>query len=282
MTDPKKVVLITGCSTGIGKALAEEFFHQQFTVYATARKAETLAELKAKGINTEALDVTETKNIAGVIDKIIREQGRIDILVNNAGYAAIGPVVEMPADELNQEFETNVLAPVELIKQVVPHMRRQKAGMIVNIGSVSGILTTPFAGAYCASKATLHSLSDALRMELAPFGIKVITVQPGAVRSNLGNRSDAVVTKNLKVDSAYAQISAAIHQRAQTSQENPTPTVEFAARLVRELTKKNPQKIIRLGKGGHFLPALKRWLPESLLDKILSKKFKLNQLNPAE
>lgn len=278
MTDQKKVVLVTGCSTGIGRALAEEFLKKDFIVYATARKIKTLAELKVKGIFIKTLDITVEKNVADVVGQIISEQGRIDILVNNAGYAAIGPIAEMPMEELKQEFETNVLAQVNLIQRIVPHMQRQKSGLIVNIGSVSGILTTPFAGAYCATKSALHSISDALRMELAPFGIKVITVQPGAVKSNLGNRSDSDVGKHVSADSAYAPILDAIHQRAQTSQENPMSAEEFAAKLVKILNKKNPKIIIRLGKGGHFLPFLKRLLPESMLDKILSKKFKLNKL----
>ena len=278
MKNSKQVVLITGCSTGIGRALAEEFNRQNFTVYATARRIDTLSELKKIGIHTLKLDVTDGKNINQVVAQIAKGQGKIDILINNAGYSSISPIAEIPLKELRQQFETNIFSAINLIQHVVPQMVKKKSGTIVNIGSVSGILTTPFAGAYCASKTALHSLSEALRMELAPFNIKVIIVQPGAIQSNLGNASKSTVSRNVKYDSMYASIKEAIYERADYSQQNPTPTATFARQLIAELKKENPKKIIRLGKGGYSLPFLKRWLPDSLLDKIMSKKFGLNQL----
>jgi len=146
------------------------------------------------------------------------------------------------------------------------------------MGSVSGILTTPFAGAYCSSKASLHSLSESLRMELAPFNIKVLIVQPGAIKSNLGDTSKSSVSRSVTSNSIYASILNSIIERADYSQQDPTPTATFAKQLVDELKKENPKKVIRLGKGGFSLPFLKRWIPDSILDKIMIKKFGLNKL----
>ena len=221
--------------------------------------------------------MTDRKKINDVISKIVQDQQRIDFLVNNAGYGAIGPVVEMPGDKLYQQFETNVFAPINLIQAVFPNMVKSGGGCIVNIGSISGILVTPFAGAYCASKASVHALSDSLRMELAPFNIRVVTVQPGAIQSNFGNRAHNEVKQNVTKNSFYAEIIDAIQRRAYSSQENPTPAEKLAKKLVKELMKKNPKTTIRVGRGSHSLPFLKRWLPQKILDKILIRKFNLNK-----
>ena len=278
MENKKSVVLITGCSTGIGRALSQEFNKQNFIVYATDRKLETLSELKKEGINTLTLDINIDKNIKHVISQILDEQRKIDVLVNNAGYSSICPIAEIPITELRQQFETNIFSAINLIQHVVPQMIKNGSGKIVNIGSVSGILTTPFAGAYCASKASLHSLSDALRMELSPFNIKVITVQPGAIKSNLGETSKNSVARNINPDSMYASILDSINERADYSQQDPTPTEIFVRQLVKEIKNENPKNIIRLGKGSFSLPFMKHWFPDSVLDKIMRKKFKLNEL----
>ena len=278
MDNSKQVVLITGRSTGIGRALAQEFNGQNFTVYATARKIETLSELKKDGIHTLTLDVNDETKTRQIISQIINEQGKIDILLNNAGYSSVCPLSEIPLKELRLQFETNVFSAVNLIQHVVPHMVEKKSGKIVTIGSVSGILTTPFAGAYCSSKAAIHSLSEALRMELTPFNIKVIIVQPGAIRSNLGETSKFSVSRNINSKSMYAQILDSINERADYSQQNPTATRTFAKQLIAELLKENPKKIIRLGESSFILPFFKRWIPDSVLDKTMSKKFGLNKI----
>jgi len=273
-----RTILITGCSSGIGRALALEFHRRGHSVWASARKIESLNELKEKGMHVLVLDVTDANSIQTAANQLKQEAGKLDVLVNNAGYACIGPVAELPLPALRAQFETNVLGQIALTQAVLPLLRHPSGAQIVNLGSVSGILTTPFAGAYCASKAALHLLSDALRMELAPFKIQVITVQPGAIESNFGQRAQSGLPVNLRADSWYTPVRANIEARANASQENPTPTHVFAQDLVRHLEKSRPKKIIRLGRGGWVLPALKRWLPEGLLDQILSKKFGLNRL----
>lgn len=275
----KKVVLITGCSTGIGRTLATEFQKKGCKVYATARKLEAIEDLESQQIAVDRLDVTDDQNIAEVVDRINRNETRIDILVNNAGYGLMGPLIETPGEELALQFSTNVFAPMALINQVVPLMISRRSGTIVNIGSVSGVLTTPFSGAYCASKAALHALSDALRMELAPFNIKVVTVQPGTIKSDFGNTATKGIERILSSDSVFGKIESAIRERALVSQQDPTPVEDFAAYVVNALTGPGPIKpVLRFGKKSFLLPFLKKWLPVSMVDKIMSKKFKLDRM----
>jgi short-subunit dehydrogenase len=277
MTFSNQIVLITGCSSGIGRELARHFKKQNAIVYATARKLASIDDLKADGINTFKLDVTDQTNVIELVEHIRNEQGHLDILVNNAGYNAMGPILDIDLEEVRKQFETNFFAPLNLIQRIVLMMIDRKKGLIVNIGSVSGVLATPFVGPYGASKAALHVLSDALRVELEPFNIKVITVQPGAVQSNISKNAHKVLSATLKKDSVYENIFDAIRERADASQQDPSPAGEFAEQLLKHLGN-NPKPVLRIGKMSKSLPMMKRWIPPSMLDKTMLKKFKLNQL----
>ena len=276
-----QVVLITGCSSGIGRALALEFHQQGYQVYATARNPKTMEELAHQGMTTLKLDVTSSSEIASVIDTIAVETRGIDILVNNAGYGVMGPLLDIPKAALVSQFQTNVFAPIDLIQQVVPKMRTVGGGLIINLGSVSGMMATPFAGPYCASKAALHSLSDALRMELAPFNIQVVTVCAGAIQSQFGQTTLQTVEKLLPPDSWYQQLFPQIRARAQASQHQATPATVLAQQLVDRIqaTQRLPPKIA-LGKKSLTLPWLKRWLPTRILDRLLMGKFGLKDWRP--
>ncbi|MGH8529657.1 MAG: SDR family oxidoreductase [Nevskiales bacterium] len=269
------IVLITGCSTGIGRALALEFNARGHIVYASARRPEALSDLSQRGIKALALDVDDAASIARTVQAIRSEQGRLDVLVNNAGFAAMGPLVELPLAQLRKQYETNVFAPIALVQAALPLL--QRGARVVNIGSVSGILTTPFSGAYCSTKAALHSLSDALRLELAPFGIHVITVQPGGIASDFGKTAGQGLDW-LTPASRYAPIRAAIEARAHASQDDPTPVGEFAQAMVRAVLAERPAAVLRYGHGSRLMPFLKRWLPTSTLDRVLSRRFKLTEL----
>ena len=285
-------VLITGCSSGIGRALCEKYLTKGFHVYASARNIHSLNDLDEHSNLTKlTLDVNSQSSIHNAIAHIKQDNNCLDVLINNAGYAAMGPLADMPLEDLRAQFETNVFAPMELTKACLPLLMAKKAlatkggyknnqqhnAQVVNIGSVSGITTTPFSGAYCATKAALHALSDAQRMELAPFGIDVITVQPGAIESKFGDNSLNNVLARITPESLYAPLKEAIQARATASQDNPTPAAEFADTLIEQLLN-NPKAVIRIGNGSLGLPLLKRWLPVAILDKILSKKFNLPSL----
>lgn len=273
-----KTVLITGCSTGIGYALAETFHAQGHIVYATARRPDTLDALKSKGIRTAQLDVTEASSIAALVERLRQDSVMIDVLVNNAGYGAMGPMAEFPMDELRRQFETNVFSVVAMTQALLPGMLRQRSGRVVNIGSVSGVLVTPFSGAYCATKAAVHALSDAMRMELAPFGIRVITVQPGGIQSRFGATASQGVVERKSDRSVYAPIADAIAARANASQQDATSASDFAREMVEAVMVEHPAPVVCIGHGSMMMPLLKRWIPLRHLDRILSKRFKLNRL----
>jgi NAD(P)-dependent dehydrogenase (short-subunit alcohol dehydrogenase family) len=275
---PNKVVFITGCSSGIGRALAQEFHQRGHRVVATARRIETLESLKKQGLGTETLDVTDRQEVIRVARDVLAREGRIDILVNNAGYGQFGPAIDIPHEELVSQFHTNVFAPLNLIRVIAPAMRSQGGGMIVNIGSISGIVTTPFAGAYCASKAALHALTDALRMELAPFGIQVVSVQPGGIKSEFGMNSGRSAQRIMKSDSWYIDLKESILSRAQVSQVGATSCEDFARRLVGLLEGGTPPAIVRIGSRSFSLPFLKSALPSRLLDSIFRKRFGLSTI----
>ena len=275
-----EAVLITGCSSGIGRALAQEFHRRGRLVYATARRVETLDDLQARGIRTAPLDVTDEASISGTMARLQEDGATVDVLVNNAGYGAMGPLAELPIDELRQQFETNLFAVAAMIQAVLPGMLRRRSGRIVNIGSVSGVLVTPFAGPYCASKAAVHALSDSLRMELAPFGIRVIEVQPGAIQSEFGSTAHAGVERRREQVSLYAPVADAIAARSQASQERATPTEALARKLADAALAQNPRPLVRIGRGSRLFPLLERWLPTGVLDRVLSRRFGLDRLRP--
>ncbi|MES1942563.1 short chain dehydrogenase [Salinisphaera sp. PC39] len=274
------IVVITGCSTGIGHALAAAFAAHGDTVVATARNPDTLADLAEAGCDTLALDVTDEVAVEQCLREIGAHHGRIDILVNNAGLATMGPVAEIPAEQVRRQFETNVVAPLTVTQKALPLLRRAGHPMVVNMGSVSGILTTPFAGPYCASKAALHKLSDALRLELAPFGVRVVTVQPGGVSSKLGDNAAAQIDGWLTEDSAYAPLRKAIYGRARAQQKGAMPAADFARELVAALHRPRPRNVIRLGTGSRLLPFLQRWVPIPRRDRMLKRRFGLLDWKP--
>ncbi len=274
-----KVILITGCSTGIGRALSEELHRRGHRVAATARRIDSLQDLKSKGMSTYQLDVINQEEARRVVASILSSEQRIDILVNNAGYGLIGPMLDISEEELMSQLRTNVIAPQTMTRLVASSMRDNGSGMIVNIGSISGLVTTPFAGSYCASKAALHAISDAIRMELAPFGISVLTVQAGGIETDFGNASCEAARRVLTDQSWFASLKEAIYARARISQENAMTSREFAARLADAIESRRPPAVLRLGHRSITLPLMKQLLPTRLLDARLRRRFGLSELH---
>ena len=269
-----KTILITGCSSGIGKALALEAKQQGYRVFATARKQTDLQQLKQMGLETIALEMTNPDSVKQAVAQLQQQAGCLDILVNNAGFGVMGPVLDAGAEGLRQQFEINVFAVMDLTQACLPLLIQSK-GLVVNIGSVSGVLTTPIAGVYCASKAALHSLSDALRMELAPLGVRVLTVQPGAIDTGFAQRAKLEAEQLLKPDSLWWPMREGVMLRANASQNQPTSAERFAKRLVRELNKADCSGVVGIGHGAVTLPLLARLLPQKWLDRLLQRKFLL-------
>ncbi|WP_062262364.1 SDR family oxidoreductase [Endozoicomonas arenosclerae] len=274
-----KNILITGCSSGIGRALALELNKRQgFNVLASARKEDDLFSLKELGISTLALDVTDEVQVDRALKSVSEEHGVIDVLINNAGYGSMGAVVELPREELLRQFKTNVFAPVLLANKLIPAMREQGQGSIINIGSISGEVTTPFSGSYCASKAAFNAFSDAMRMELKPFGIRVLTVLPGAIKSRFAENANAALERVFSEDSIYFPIEEGVRERANASQDRPTPAEKVATEIADWLESSSQKGILRVGNGSRALPGLKRLLPGSWFEAILRRRFRLNRL----
>ena len=276
----QKTILITGCSSGIGAALAREFGKRGHRVYATARRAEALAALEAEGIRGLELDVNDDSSIARALDTVSREAGCLDLLVNNAGFSQVGAVIDLTREDLRRQYETNVIAPMAVTGQAVPLLRaavaKSGSAVVANVGSIVGLFTTPFAAAYCSSKAAVHSLTDALRMELAPFGIHVVSIQPGGVRSSFGEHAEAAV--RLPQDSLYKPVERGIRARAQAGQQGAMPAEIFVVPVVDALLRSSPPRVIRGGTNSVRLPLLKQLLPAAMFDAKLSKLFGLDAL----
>ena len=189
-------ILITGCSSGIGRATAERLGRNGQTVYATARRLESIAELERIGCRTLALDVLEEESMRAAVAAVEAEHGAVGALVNNAGYAVSGAIEAVPLDAVRTEFETNVFGYVRMAQLVLPGMRRRGTGRIVNVSSVAGRVTMPGAGAYAASKYAIEAISDALRFEVRGFGVSVSVIEPGPIRSAFTETANAELTSH--------------------------------------------------------------------------------------
>ncbi|WP_144799310.1 SDR family oxidoreductase [Halorubrum depositum] len=187
----QKTVLITGCSSGIGRAAAHAFNDEGWTVYATARNPADVETLGEAGCELATLDVTDQSDVDRVVDRILDEEGKIDAVVNNAGYGQFGPIEDVSTAKVHEQFDVNVYGPHRLVKAVLPAMRRERDGTIVNVSSVAGRVSFPGGGVYSGSKFALEAMSDALRNEVAEHGIDVVVVEPGPVKTNFSRRAQS-------------------------------------------------------------------------------------------
>ncbi|XP_043697707.1 short-chain dehydrogenase ptmH [Telopea speciosissima] len=269
------VVLITGCSEGgIGHALARAFASQKCQVVATSRSLSAMRDLQNDDrFFLQELDVQSDENIRKVLTGVLDKFGRIDVVVNNAGIQCVGPLAEIPLSSLQSTFDTNVYGPIRLVQAVVPHMAARRKGKIVNVGSVAALAPGPWSGVYTASKAALHALTDSLRLELRTFGIDVINVLPGAIKSNIGN--SAVTNYNKMPEwKLYKPFSNVIQARASLSQGlNATPADEFANKTVAAVLEKNPPAWFSYGKYSTTMAILYH-LPLFVRDFILRRTMK--------
>ena len=183
MADRTGPVLITGCSSGIGRAAALSLHHAGFTVYATARRTDALTDVAERGLRTVALDVTNEESMTQAVAAVEADAGPVGVLINNAGYGLYGPVEQLPMAEIRRQFETNFFGLVRLTQLVLPGMRRRGRGRILNVSSMGGRITLPGGAFYHASKYAVEAFSDALRMEVAQFGIDVVLIEPGPVKT---------------------------------------------------------------------------------------------------
>ena len=273
----EQVVLVTGCSTGIGRALVRELRARGHRPFATARRLGSVTDLAAEGIDTLQLDVKDDASIRAAVRGVVDRAGRVDVLVNNAGINVYGPIAEVPFESLRDMFDTNVLGLAAVTQAVFPHMADRRSGLIVNVGSVVGLLPTPFAGAYCATKSAVHTLSEVLRTEVGPFGIDVIVVQPGAVRSSIADSGARGLERYRSEGSRYHRVYDGIVKRAYASQNDPMPAEEFARELVAQAFATPAPRVIRLGAGADRWAQLAE-MPGEERDALLASNFGLDAL----
>jgi len=271
------VVLVTGCSSGIGRALARELHGRGHRCFATARRVESLRELGEEGLETLPLDVTDAVSIDAGVRAALGRAGRIDMVVNNAGFSVFGPLAEVSLDAARRLFETNLFGALAVVQAVLPHMGARRCGRIVNVGSMVGVVPTPFAGVYCASKAALHAMSEVLRMEVEPLGVEVVVVQPGAVRSSVAEKSAVDRERYAGASSLYRAVAGDIDRRAAASQADPMATEEFARRLAAAITAARAPRVVRLGNRVGALRVLER-LPGAVRDRLFARQFGLDKL----
>lgn len=208
--DVSRAVLITGCSSGIGAATATRLAAAGWTVYATARRPETLGDLEAKGCRTLACDVDDEASCKAAVDAVVEAEGAIGVLINNAGFSQSGAVESIPGERVRAQFETNVFGMLAMCRAALPSMRAQGWGKLVNISSMGGEFVFPGGGVYHATKYAIEALSDALRYELAGFGIDVIVIQPGLIKSDFSRRTVAEIDAVAANAGPYASFNAAV------------------------------------------------------------------------
>jgi NAD(P)-dependent dehydrogenase (short-subunit alcohol dehydrogenase family) len=263
-----KVVLITGASSGIGEATALRLKQAGFEVYATARELEPMEPLKALGICVLKLDVTDDASMSTCVDTILQEQGRLDILINNAGYGSYGALEDVPLAEAKRQFEVNVFGLARLIQLVLPSMREQRFGKIVNISSIAGKIYEPMGTWYHATKFAVEGLSDCLRLEVQGFGIDVVIIEPGGIQT----KWDGIAVQNLmKVSghTAYQEMARRVANMLSVGYKDASSPEVIARVIEQALRARSPRTRYAAGKGARPILLLRKLLSDRLFDWCL-------------
>jgi NADP-dependent 3-hydroxy acid dehydrogenase YdfG len=273
-TDP---VLVTGCSSGIGAATAAALLAAGHVVYASARRPETMAALEAAGAHTLALDVTSEDSMAAAVNRIVESHGRVGALVNNAGYGEYGTIEETDLAKVRTMFETNVFGLARLTQLVLPSMRAARGGRIVNISSMGGRITFPVGGYYHATKYAMEAISDALRNEVRPFGIRVVIVEPGLIRSQFGDTAMSSEAASVDPASPYAALLAASASATTGSYEHPMLAAEpekVAAVVVKAVESRRPRSRYVITPAARAMITARTLGGDRVWDGIVGRQFK--------
>ena len=265
-----KVVLITGGSSGIGKSIGEFLHLKGFVVYGTSRNPERVLNSIFPLI---ALDVRNVYSIHSAVEKIIAISGRLDVVINNAGVGITGPLEEIPMEEIKNNFETNFFGPIEVMKAVLPQMRSQQSGLIINITSIAGYMGLPYRSVYSASKGALELITEALRMEVKPFGIQITNIAPGDFATNIAaGRFHAPVIEGSAYEVSYGNNLKTMNEHVDSG-SNPN---EMAEAVYAVIQNSNPKIHYKVGAFMQkFSIVLKRILPDKVYEKMLMKHYKL-------
>ncbi|GAA0410640.1 oxidoreductase [Microbispora corallina] len=267
-----RTALVTGASSGIGEATALNLQRLGFTVYGAARRTDRLKALADQGVRPLAMDVTDTTSMAAGVEKIIDETGRIDVLVNNAGYGSYGAIEDVPLQEARAQLDVNVFGAAELIRLVLPHMRARRSGTIINVTSMGGKIYTPLGGWYHGTKFALEGLSDCLRLEVKPFGIDVVVIEPGGIATEWGGIA-AEKLKDASEHGPYAAQAAAVAESLSSpasARRNSPPSV-IADAIGRAATARRPKTRYTAGFGAKPLIFTRWLLPDRAFDALITR-----------
>ena len=273
MKQDKQVILITGASAGMGKEFAKQILKEGHIVYGVARRLDKMNDIRQLGVRVLSMDVTDDASMVQAVDSILEAEGRIDVLINNAGFGSYGAIEDVPMAEARYQLEVNVLGAARLIQLVLPSMRAQQYGRIINISSIGGKMAMPFGGWYHASKFALEALSDSLRSEVEPFGIDVVVIEPGGIKSEWG----AIAMTHLEKSSSGTVYEAPAKKFASgmAAVDNKIPGPDVIARLVKRAIDAKKPKTRYLG-GFMAKPAMlmKKVLSDRMFDKVMMSQIK--------
>jgi short-subunit dehydrogenase len=272
----KKIILITGASSGMGKETALQLIKEGHVVYGAARRVDNMQELVAMGGHALKMDVTDHDSIEKGVAQIIEEQGTIDVLVNNAGYAVYGAVEDVSMEDARRQFEVNIFGLARLTQLVLPHMRRQRSGKIINISSVGGKIYTPLGAWYHATKHALEGWSDALRLETKAFGIDVVIVEPGLIATEFGEVMHQPLLDRSE-NSAYKDLVHALAKATVKNYNKPnaaSPSSVIADEISKAINARKPKTRYVAGKMAKPIMSMRRLLSDRAFDKVI-----MSQLN---
>lgn len=265
-----KTVLITGASSGIGKATAERLLDDGHTVYVAARRAHKMSDLEARGATALSVDVTEETQLKAAVDRIADEQGGVDVLINNAGFGMYGAMEDTDLDDARYQFEVNLFGLARLTQLVLPYMREQGSGTVVNVSSIGGKIYTPLGSWYHATKHALEGWSDCLRLELEPLGIGVVLIEPGLIRTEFGDVMTAPMLER-SGSGPYAHLAQKIARATEESYENggASPPTVIADVIATALRARRPKTRYAAGRLARPILFLRRWLSDRLFDRVI-------------
>ena len=271
------MILVTGCSSGIGRAAALEAARRGHRVFASARNVADVAEIaRPPAIEAVELDVARPGSIAAAVKRVEDAAGRIDALVNAAGYAHYGAVEEVSAEEWRAQFEVNFFGAVDLTRAVLPRMREARRGTVVMVSSVGGRVVVPFAAPYCASKHALEAVADSLRVEAAPFGIRVVVVQPGPVETRFADKARRLVAPLLARPGPYRELYAGAERAMNGDFQRGGGTAEAVARVIVDaIEARRPRARYRVTPMARLLIPLRRFLPDRAVDAMMRRSLRL-------
>jgi NAD(P)-dependent dehydrogenase (short-subunit alcohol dehydrogenase family) len=275
--DPSKAALITGCSSGIGQATAERLLSDGWNVYATARRPETLTDLEAKGAKTLALDVTDEASMQAAVDAVTEAEGAVGVLVNNAGYSQSGAVESVPMDQVRRQFETNVFGLIRMCQLVLPGMRQQRWGKIVNLSSMGGRLVFPGGGLYHATKYAVEAISDALRFEVRGFGVDVVLIEPGLIVTAFGDTAMASVGTSGD-GGPDAEFNRKIASLTQNAYKGPMSKLgagpdAVAKTIAKAISVGKPKARYPVTPSAHLMINQRRFTPDKVWDLMMRSQF---------